>query len=103
MTDQQTVVALAKTEGLRLMKDMGLDAHWSWAEDRLQRDFLFENFVQAFGFMAKVAVLAEKMNHHPEWSNVYNRVSIALTTHDAGNRVSLKDLQLAQAIESAWV
>ena len=57
---------------------------WSLHDDKLQRQFVFRNFVEAFGFMSQVALLAEAMDHHPEWSNVYNRVKIELTTHDAG-------------------
>jgi 4a-hydroxytetrahydrobiopterin dehydratase len=62
------------------------------------RTFKFKDFVEAFGFMAQVALLAEKMDHHPEWSNVYNRVEILLTTHDC-NGLSARDVTLAQAID----
>ncbi|GIV78152.1 4a-hydroxytetrahydrobiopterin dehydratase [Litorilinea aerophila] len=71
---------------------------WSVADGKLHRELKFANFVEAFGFMARVALLAEKMNHHPEWSNVYNRVTIDLVTHDAGNAISQRDLDLAKAI-----
>ncbi|AVX02926.1 4a-hydroxytetrahydrobiopterin dehydratase [Maritalea myrionectae] len=64
----------------------------------IERDFKFDDFVQAFGFMSSVAILAEKQGHHPEWFNVYNKVSILLTTHDA-NGLSEKDIELAHAIE----
>ena len=64
----------------------------------LTRDFVFSNFVQAFGFMSQVALLAEVRNHHPNWSNVYNRVTIELTTHDLGGLSSL-DEELASAID----
>jgi len=72
-----------------------------WTEENMMlcRNFVFEDFCQAFAFMTRVAFLAEKMNHHPNWSNVYNQVTIRLTTHDAGNRVTQKDHQLAQAID----
>ena len=63
----------------------------------ISRDFAFADFVEAFGFMSSVALLAEKHNHHPEWSNVYNRVSIALTTHDVGGLSEL-DLLFAEKI-----
>ena len=56
---------------------------WSLKEEKLYRRFTFDNFVEAFGFMSRVALLAEQADHHPEWSNVYNRVEIYLTTHDA--------------------
>jgi 4a-hydroxytetrahydrobiopterin dehydratase len=74
----------------------------SWKEEnnQLQKTFLFKDFVEAFGFMAKVALIAEKMNHHPNWYNVYNRVEISLSTHDAGNTVTQKDRELAQAIDA---
>lgn len=66
--------------------------------DAIRRSFKFANFVDAFGFMTKVALLAERDDHHPEWSNVYNRVEILLTTHDA-NGLSARDLALAKAID----
>ncbi len=69
------------------------------ARDAIRRDFHFADFVAAFGFMSKVALLAEKVDHHPEWSNVYNRVDILLTTHDAGG-LSVRDIALAEAIDA---
>lgn len=68
------------------------------AGEAITRRFTFDDFVSAFGFMTKVALLAEKADHHPEWSNVYNRVDIRLTTHDADG-LSLRDVELAQAID----
>ncbi|MEQ8272414.1 MAG: 4a-hydroxytetrahydrobiopterin dehydratase [Deltaproteobacteria bacterium] len=73
---------------------------WSIVDGKLHRDLKFDDFTAAFGFMAKVALYAEKMDHHPEWSNVYNRVSIDLTTHDAGGLTEL-DFALAERIDSA--
>lgn len=70
---------------------------WTLQNDKLSRKFSFADFIDAFGFMSRVALLAEKMNHHPEWSNVYNRVSVELTTHDAGG-ISERDFQLAERI-----
>jgi len=67
--------------------------------DAITRQFRFADFAQAFGFMASVAIIAEKMDHHPEWSNVYNRVDILLTTHDADG-LSERDAKLAEAIEA---
>ncbi len=67
--------------------------------DAIARRFQFADFVQAFGFMARVAIVAEKMDHHPEWSNVYNRVDILLTTHDCDG-LSERDAKLAEAIEA---
>jgi 4a-hydroxytetrahydrobiopterin dehydratase len=66
----------------------------------IRRDFVFADFVEAFAFMTRVALVAEKHDHHPEWSNVYNRVSITLTTHDAGG-LTTKDLALARAADAA--
>jgi 4a-hydroxytetrahydrobiopterin dehydratase len=70
---------------------------WSLSSDKLYRKFVFGDFVEAFGFMSRVALLAERMDHHPEWSNVYNRVEIYLTTHDAGG-ITERDFDLAQRI-----
>lgn len=69
------------------------------AVSRLEKTFIFGDFVEAFAFMTKVALLAEKTNHHPDWSNVYNKVIIKLSTHDAGNQVTDKDRKLAAAID----
>lgn len=78
--------------------------NWQYAPDRgglLRRDFVFEDFVQAFGFMAQVALAAEKHDHHPEWSNVYNRVSITWTTHDVQG-LSTRDLDLARTSDRLY-
>lgn len=72
---------------------------WTEKDNSLQKTFQFNNFSEAFAFMTRVALLAEQMNHHPEWSNVYNRVHIKLNTHDAGNKVTDKDRKLAAAID----
>ena len=71
---------------------------WSIDANRLHKQFVFDNFNQAWGFMSQVALLAEVMDHHPEWCNVYNRVDIHLTTHDAGG-ISERDFELAAKIE----
>lgn len=73
---------------------------WDFDEgrDAITRSFVFADFVEAFGFMTRVALIAEKADHHPEWSNVWNRVEILLTTHDAGG-LSHRDIELAQAID----
>ncbi|XP_057590608.1 pterin-4-alpha-carbinolamine dehydratase 2 isoform X1 [Hippopotamus amphibius kiboko] len=96
------------------------DTHWSTAEERNQvildlkaagwselserdaiyKEFSFKNFNQAFGFMSRVALQAEKMNHHPEWFNVYNKVQITLTSHDCGG-LTKRDVKLAKFIEKA--
>jgi 4a-hydroxytetrahydrobiopterin dehydratase len=74
---------------------------WSVVEgrDAIRRGFRFKDFSEAWGFMARVALLAEAQDHHPEWSNVWNRVEIVLTTHDAGG-LSARDVRLAQAIDA---
>lgn len=72
---------------------------WIEENDKLIQSFEFKNFVEAFGFMSKVALIAEKMNHHPEWRNIYNKVEITLTTHDKGNTVTDKDRKLAKVID----
>ncbi len=75
---------------------------WRYTAERggtLVRDFRFQDFVQAFGFMTQVALVAEKANHHPEWHNVYNRVHVVLTTHDAGG-LTQRDIALAQAMDA---
>lgn len=72
---------------------------WKEENNRLTRTFEFSDFVEAFGFMSKVAIIAEKMDHHPNWSNVYNKVIIELTTHDAGNIITDNDRNLAAAID----
>lgn len=71
---------------------------WQHRDGKLHRELRFGSFVHAFGFMASVALVAESMNHHPEWQNVYNRVIIDLTTHDAGG-ISPRDVALAERIE----
>jgi 4a-hydroxytetrahydrobiopterin dehydratase len=76
---------------LRPLPDWVVDQH------KLYRQFVFRDFVEAFGFISRVALLAEAMNHHPEWSNVYNRVDIHLTSHDAGG-ISERDFTLAGRI-----
>lgn len=89
LTTEEREAALAELSG------------WSLADgrDALQRTFTFGNFVEAFGFMTKVAILAERADHHPEWFNVYNRVEIQLTTHDADG-LSQRDVALAREIDA---
>jgi 4a-hydroxytetrahydrobiopterin dehydratase len=84
-----------RTQALAALPD------WSLRADGLaiERKFKFADFNEAFGFMARVALLADKHDHHPEWSNVYNRVEITLTTHDAGG-LSLRDVAMAKAIDA---
>jgi 4a-hydroxytetrahydrobiopterin dehydratase len=89
LTDDERTVALARLPG------------WTYdpGRDAISRRFTFRDFNAAFGFMARVAMLAEKGDHHPEWSNVWNRVDILLTTH-ACNGLSQRDVKMARAIEA---
>lgn len=72
---------------------------WKEENNMLQRTFKFDNFIQAFSFMTQVAMLAEKMDHHPNWENTFNQVTIRLTSHDAGDVVTEKDRKLASEID----
>ena len=72
---------------------------WNEENNKLKKSFQFKDFSQAFAFMTRVALAAEKMDHHPNWSNVYNRVEIELSTHEAGNIVTEKDRTLAAVID----
>ena len=84
-----------RAAALRELKGWSEDAK----RDAIVKTFTFGNFVEAFGFMTKVALIAERMDHHPEWSNVYKTVSVLLTTHDAGG-LSMKDVALARAMDA---
>ena len=77
--------------------------HWQHDEERgaITREFVFADFTQAFAFMTQIAIIAEKRNHHPEWFNVYNRVTITLTTHDV-NGLSQRDIDLARSADVAF-
>ncbi len=72
---------------------------WSVVNEKLHKEFQFDNFNQAFGFMTRSAMEIEKMNHHPEWFNVYNKITIELTTHDAGG-ITKNDVNLAKILNS---
>jgi 4a-hydroxytetrahydrobiopterin dehydratase len=74
---------------------------WEVRNDKLHREFKFADFAHAIGFMTTAAVLIEKMNHHPEWFNVYNRVSVDLTTHDASG-ITQRDVELARLLDSIY-
>ncbi|HJZ38876.1 MAG TPA: 4a-hydroxytetrahydrobiopterin dehydratase [Bacteroidales bacterium] len=91
--------ALSKDEVIR-----NVELHlknWAFEETVIKRDFRFKTFVEAFSFMTAVALESEKMDHHPDWSNVYNRVSIGLSTHDA-NGITQRDFDLAKKIDSVY-
>ena len=87
LTDTDIATELATTPG------------WARTGNALTREFAFKDFVTAFGFMASVALVAERMNHHPDWSNVYRTVKVALSTHDAGGITAL-DFELARAMNA---
>lgn len=94
---------MKRIEAGALAQQLASVPQWRYDEARggtITRQFTFVDFVQAFGFMTKVALLAEKAGHHPEWSNVYDRVTITLTTHDAGG-LSSNDIELAKAIDAS--
>lgn len=78
-------------------KELSRLPDWKLSDGKLHREFSFRTFVEAFGFMSSVALIAESMNHHPDWSNTYNRVSINLMTHDLGG-ISTLDLEFADRV-----
>jgi 4a-hydroxytetrahydrobiopterin dehydratase len=86
LTDKEVAAGLGELEG------------WKLLAGQLHKEFHFEDFSEAFGFMSRVALLAEKENHHPEWTNVYDRVAISLSSHDVGG-ISGRDFKFAAAID----
>ena len=86
--------------GERLNKlNENLEIPWQQVENKIVKEFLFKDFIEAFGLMTKVAIIAQAMDHHPVWSNVYNKVKIELSTHDVGG-ISNLDFELAEKIEA---
>jgi 4a-hydroxytetrahydrobiopterin dehydratase len=92
----ESMAKLSQSEIASAVKKLG---GWTVANGKLHRDYEFVDFVHAFGFMATAALMIEKMGHHPEWFNVYNRLSVDLTTHDAGG-ITKKDIDLAKKLET---
>ncbi len=90
------MMRLSQTDIDEELKDL---PGWSVVNEKLHKEFQFDNFNQAFGFMTRAAMEIEKMNHHPEWFNVYNRITIELTTHDAGG-ITKNDVNLAKILNS---
>jgi 4a-hydroxytetrahydrobiopterin dehydratase len=84
---------------LSALNDLVSGEAWALVDGKLSKEFVFEDFVQAFGFMTKAAIHAQVLDHHPEWSNVYKKVRVALTTHSAGGLTAL-DFALAERMES---
>jgi 4a-hydroxytetrahydrobiopterin dehydratase len=92
LTAQEVTDALAQLSG------------WTWERDALAKTYTFKSFREAMSFMTRVAFEAEELNHHPDWSNTYNRVEVRLSTHDAGDKVTAKDVALAKRFEKiSWV
>ena len=95
------VTALTAAE---IQEALGTLNGWSQEGDALAKTFKFGTFREAFSFMTRVALEAEVLDHHPDWSNVYNRVSVRLSTHDAGGRITARDVELARKIQQiSWV
>jgi len=90
------MIRLSSDEIAKELKDL---PGWSVKDEKLHKDFEFDSFNEAFGFMTRAAMEIEKMNHHPEWFNVYNRLSVDLMTHDAGG-ITKNDIQLARILDS---
>ncbi|MEO7146136.1 MAG: 4a-hydroxytetrahydrobiopterin dehydratase [Bryobacteraceae bacterium] len=90
---------MTKLNDAKIQKSLAGLAGWKIKSGKLHREYKFADFVAAFGFMAEAAFSCEKLGHHPDWANVYNRVTVNLTTHDAGG-ITKKDLDLAALLEA---
>jgi 4a-hydroxytetrahydrobiopterin dehydratase len=88
-----------KLSELEIEEELKQLSEWSVKNNKLHKEFKFDNFNQAFGFMTRAAMEIEKMNHHPEWFNVYNRITVELTTHDAGG-ITKNDVNLARILNA---
>ena len=89
---------LSESEIQSVLRDLN---GWTIVNGKLHREYKFADFIHAFGFMASAALVAEAMGHHPEWFNVYNRVTVDLTTHDAGG-ITAKDIELAGKMDALY-
>ena len=92
-------MGLAKLSDEQIRKELTDLPGWSIVNGKLHKDFVFKDFIEAFGFMSTAALHIEKMNHHPEWFNVYNKIKVDLTTHDAGG-ITQNDINLARILNS---
>jgi len=92
-------MALTKLTDDQIKKEIMSLSGWSVVNGKLHKDFVFQDFIEAFGFMSKAAIHIEKMNHHPEWFNVYNKIRVDLVTHDAGG-ITQNDINLARTLNS---
>jgi 4a-hydroxytetrahydrobiopterin dehydratase len=90
---------MKKMDQNKIAKNMSLlDSEWVHEDDCITREYVFDDFITAFGFMTSVAILSEKLGHHPNWQNVYNKVIISLSTHDAGG-ITERDFELASQLD----
>ncbi len=92
-------MGLNKLSDEQIEKELANLPGWSIVNGKLHKDFVFKDFIEAFGFMSTAALHIEKMNHHPEWFNVYNKIKVDLTTHDAGG-ITQNDINLARILNS---
>jgi len=92
-------MVLTKLTDDQIKKEIMSLSGWSVVNGKLHKDFVFQDFIEAFGFMSKAAIHIEKMNHHPEWFNVYNKIRVDLVTHDAGG-ITQNDINLARTLNS---
>lgn len=92
-------MSLIKLTEEQIQKELVNLQGWSVVNGKLHKDFVFADFIEAFGFMSKAAIHIEKMNHHPEWFNVYNKIKVELVTHDAGG-ITQNDINLARTLNS---
>ena len=90
---------MAKLSDEQIRNELGNLPGWSVVNGKLHKEFIFKDFIEAFGFMATAALHIEKMNHHPEWFNVYNKIKVDLVTHDAGG-ITQNDIDLARTLNS---
>ena len=92
-------MGLTKLSDEEIKKELANLPGWSIVNGKLHKDFVFKDFIEAFGFMSTAALHIEKMNHHPEWFNIYNKIKVDLTTHDAGG-ITQNDINLARILNS---
>jgi len=92
-------MALEKLSDEQIRKELSNIPGWNVMDGKLHKDFVFKDFIDAFGFMSRAAIHIEKMNHHPEWFNVYNKIKVDLVTHDAGG-ITQNDINLAKILNS---
>ena len=92
-------MATEKLSDEQIKKELSTLPGWNVTNGKLHKDFIFKDFIEAFGFMSQAAIHIEKMNHHPEWFNVYNKIKVDLVTHDAGG-ITQNDINLAKIVNS---